>query len=76
MIRIDERTARCFSNLRAAEFAPLVTYLQALRADKLETLVDVPDAIQVHRLQGAAALLRDLLENIEQGEALLKKLQR
>ena len=76
MIRIDERTARCFSQLRAPELAPLVTYLNALRADKLETLVDVPESMQVYRLQGAAALLRELLENIEQGEALVKKLQR
>jgi hypothetical protein len=75
-MRIDERIARCFSQLRAQEFQPLVEYLKAERNETLEALTQVQDQNTIYRLQGKAVLLKDLLEYVEGADALVAKLKR
>lgn len=75
-MRIDERIARCFAQLRAQEFNPLVEYLRAERHETLESLTQVHDQNTIYRLQGKAGLLKELLEYVEGAEALIAKLKR
>jgi hypothetical protein len=75
-MRIDERIARCFSQLRSSEFQPLVEYLRAERHEILEQLVQVQDQNTIYRLQGKAGLLGDLLGYVEGAETLIAKLKR
>lgn len=75
-MRIDERIARCFSQLRAPEFQPLVDFLRAERHETLERLAQVQDRDTIYRLQGEVVKLRDLLGYIEGAEALIAKLKR
>jgi hypothetical protein len=75
-MRIDERIARCFSQLRAQEFQPFVEYLRAERHETLEALTQVHDQNTIYRLQGKAVLLGELLGYVEGAEALIAKLKR
>lgn len=75
-MRIDERIARCFSQLRVQEFQPLVEYLRAERHETLEQLTQVQEQNMLYRLQGKAGMLKDLLGHIEEAEALIARLKR
>jgi hypothetical protein len=73
VVRVDERVARCFALLRSNEFKPLLEFLQARQQETLARLVDAQDKDQMVRLQGRAVELKEFLELVEKGEALLAK---
>jgi hypothetical protein len=73
MVRVDERVARCFALLRSQEFKPLLEFLKARQQETLARLVDAQDKDQMVRLQGRAIELKEFLELVEKGEALLAK---
>lgn len=74
MQRLDEKSARCFQRLQADDFAALVEYLRESRKGTLEDLAAAPQLEQIYRLQGEAAVLSKLLENIEKSNDLVTKL--
>lgn len=74
MLRLDERTARCFQRLQAEEFAPLVKYLKDSRNGVLEDLAGAVQIEQIYRLQGEAGILGKLLSNVEDSNELVTKL--
>lgn len=59
--------------MRSAEFKPLIEFLNARQQETLARLVDAQDKDQMVRLQGRAVELKEFLELVEQGEALLAK---
>lgn len=75
MIRVDERTARSFSNLRAPGMAPLLEYWRAQRVEVLEQLTQATTEQQIYRLQGEASVLKQMLELTEKAESLVTKLR-
>lgn len=75
-MRIDERVARCFAHLRAPEFLALVDYFRAARQECLEKMAQVTEPEKIYRLQGEAGMLQDLIQYIENSEALIAKLKR
>lgn len=76
MAQFDERVARCFGNLRATEFTPLLEYLKAERQAALELLIKVIDVEQIYRLQGRVVALGEILQKVEGADALIAKLKR
>lgn len=74
MLRLDERTARCFQRLQAEEFAPLVEFLKESRQGTLEQLVGAVQQEQIYRLQGEAGILGNLLSHIKNSNELVTKL--
>lgn len=74
MLRLDEKVARCLQRLQADEFAPLVTFLKESRLGTLEDLGSAAQIEQIYRLQGEAAVLSKLLDNIEKSNDLVTKL--
>ena len=75
-MRIDEQTARCFSHLRAPEFAAFLEYARAKRQAALEILAQVSEPEKIYRLQGEAGVWAEILSNVESAEALIAKLRR
>lgn len=73
MVRVNERVARCFALLRSPEFRSLVEFLQERRQETLERLGEASGEEMKCRLQGRQAEIKEILEFIEQGEALLNK---
>lgn len=76
MVRVDERVARCLVLLKSPEFKPLLEFLQARKQDTLDSLVNVQDKDQMIRLQGRAIELKEILELVDQGDALIAKIRR
>lgn len=76
MVRVDERTARCFALLRAPEMQPLVEFLKARRQETLERLGEATGEEMKSRLQGRQIELKEILEMVEQGETLFAKTRR
>lgn len=74
MQRLTEKSARCFQRLQAEDFAALVEYLRESRKSTLEDLAVAPQQDQIYRLQGEAAVLSKILENIEKSNDLVTKL--
>ena len=72
-MRIDERVARCFTFLRGPEFNHLVEYLRAKRQGSLEMMAQITDADKIYRLQGEVGVYKELLDTIENAEALIVK---
>ena len=60
-MQVTERVARCFGNLRAAEFLPLMEYIKGEQKEALELLTKVIEPAQVYRLQGKAVVLGEIL---------------
>jgi hypothetical protein len=75
-MRIDEQTARCFSHLRAPEFAAFLEYVRARRQITLELLAQVTEPEKIYRLQGEVGAWTEILSNVESAEALIVKLKR
>lgn len=73
MARVDERVARCFALLRSQEFKPLLEFLQARQQETHARLVDAFDKDQMVRLQGRAQEIKEILDLVEKGDALLAK---
>jgi len=73
-MRIDERVARCFTFLRGPEFNHLVEYFRAKRQESLEMLAQVHDQHMIYRLQGEVGVYKEILDSIENAEALIAKL--
>lgn len=73
MIQIDERVARCMTTLKSPEMAPLMDYLKAYRTDVLESLVIAQNDMVIHRAQGKAEFLKELIGHIEKSHDLLRK---
>lgn len=61
--------------LRSPEFKPLLEFLKARQQETLGRLVDAQDKDQMVRLQGRSIELKEILELVEQGEALLTKIR-
>jgi hypothetical protein len=76
VIRIDERTARAIAHLKAPEFAPFVNFLEVQRQDALEQMALSTSDQQIYRLQGEVGLLKKLLGDIANADALLTKLKK
>jgi len=76
VVRVDERTARCFALLRAPEMQPLVEFLKARRQETLERLGEATGEEMKSRLQGRQIELKEFLEMVEQGETLFAKTRR
>jgi hypothetical protein len=76
VIRVDERTARCFALLRAPEMQPLIEFLKARRQETLERLGEATGEEMKSRLQGRQIELKEFLEMVEQGETLFAKTRR
>lgn len=74
-MRIDERVARCLTQLRASEFDHLREYLRAKRQGALEKMAISQDEKMIFKLQGEASMLLELLDNIAGAEALLTKIK-
>lgn len=72
----DVHALVAFSQLRAAGFARLVTYLRESRAELLEELVMTSGVEQVARAQGAIAALGTILKYVDEGESLAAKYQK
>jgi hypothetical protein len=75
MIRLDERTARAFAQLKNPALAPIVQYWQAQRQETLEQLTQATTDTQIYRLQGEAAVLKQLIEFTEKADSLIVKLK-
>jgi len=73
LVRVDERVARCLLQLQSAEFKPLLEFLQARQQETLDRLVDAQSTDQMVRLQGRAVELKEILELVDQGSALIAK---
>lgn len=74
-VRVDERVARCLLALRSPEFKPLLEFLDSRRQETLERLTDAVDKDQMVRLQGRAIELKEFLELVQKGDALLTKIR-
>lgn len=72
-MKIDEKVVRCFSHLRAPEFAPFLEYLKAEKQQALEMMAQVTDVDKIYRLQGKAGAVGDLISYVENAEALIAK---
>lgn len=70
---IDERVAGCLARLNAPDFGPLMEFLKARQQETLMRLVEVQDVNQVLRLQGRSSELKEILELVGRGQALLTK---
>jgi hypothetical protein len=75
MIRPDERVARCLIMLRDPQFSPLIEYWRLQRAETVNTLVKLTDVPHIHRHQGSIEKLDEMLQAVEQSEALYKKMK-
>ncbi len=75
MVRVDERVARCLGLLRTEEFAPLLEWLRHCKNDSLDKLT-VAEGNQIYRLQGEAAVLKEVLELVGRSSELVDKLRR
>lgn len=73
MIQPDERVARCMTTLKSPEMAPLMEYLKAYRLDVLEAMSIAQSDLIVHRAQGKAEFLKDLIGQIEKSHDLMRK---
>jgi hypothetical protein len=62
--------------LQSAEFKPLLEFLQARQQETLDRLVDAQSTDQMVRLQGRAVELKEILELVDQGSALIAKTRR
>jgi hypothetical protein len=62
--------------LQSAEFKPLLEFLQARQQETLDRLVDAQSTDQMVRLQGRAVELKEILELVNQGSALIAKTRR
>lgn len=75
MVRLDERVVRAMGMLKShPEFKPLVDYLKARCDAHKETLVAATDTAMIHRYQGRAAELQNLLDGIANSDELLRKI--
>lgn len=74
MVQPDVQTYRALALLKTAEMAPILEYLKAKRIDALERAAVVADLHLLGRAQGEAAFLKQLIEDIEQSGARLRKL--
>lgn len=74
-VQPNEQQLRRLAHLKASEFKPLMDYLKDLRNEALEGLVSSPNERITARLQGKAELLKVLIENVENSDELIKKLQ-
>jgi hypothetical protein len=72
-MRIDERVARCFTFLRGPEFNYLLEYFRAKRQESLEMMAQVSDTDKIYRFQGEAGVYKEILDSIENAEALIAK---
>lgn len=75
MVRLDERTARAFAQLKNPALAPIVEFWKAQRQETLEQLAQATTDLQMYRLQGEAAALKQMLEFAEKAESLSAKLK-
>jgi hypothetical protein len=75
-MRIDERVARCFTFLRGPEFDHLTEYFRAKRQESLEMMAQVTDTEKIYRLQGEAGAYKEILDLVENAEALIVKMRR
>lgn len=75
-VKLDERIARSFNQLRGEQFSPLMDYLKAVRTETLETLSVATDEKTLYRAQGKAIFLKDLIDNVDNAEILIGKLKR
>jgi hypothetical protein len=62
--------------LQSAEFKPLLEFLQARQQETLDRLVAAQSTDQMVRLQGRAVELKEILELVDQGSALIAKTRR
>lgn len=76
MNRVDLHTATTFLKLRAPDFAAVVAHLKACRQDAQEAMSQTPHEDVWRTMQGRAALAAELVDLIENGEALAAKLAR
>jgi hypothetical protein len=75
MVRLDERTARAFAQLKNPALQPILQFWRAQRQDTLEQLTQATTDTQVYRLQGEAAALKQMIEFAEKAESLIAKLK-
>ena len=73
-MKLDEKVVRCFSHLRAPEFAPLVEYLKAYRLETLERMAQVGEPDKVYRLQGQVGAIREILDLVEGAESIMARM--
>lgn len=76
MNRVDLHTATTFLKLRSPGFAAVVAHLKACRQDAQEVMSQTPHEDVWRTMQGRAALAAELVDLIENGEALAAKLAR
>lgn len=75
MIRVDARVARALAHLKSPELTPFVEFLAAQRQTVLESMAQSNAEQMIYRLQGEAALLKEVLELIETADTLVAKLK-
>lgn len=73
-MKLDEKVVRCFSHLRAPEFAPLVEYLKAYRLEALERMAQVNETDRIYRLQGQVGAVREILDLVEGAESIMARM--
>ena len=72
--RATKQELECFNRLNAPEMRALRTFFDNQLAETLKSLI-VADGVHMHRLQGRAGVLSDLLETVDNAASALERLR-
>jgi len=70
----DSQVWQALNRLRAPEMQALLKFFQN-QAEHAKTSLIYVEGVQLHRLQGRAGYLEDLLEAVEQAASVLEKVR-
>ena len=74
MAKVTLPVATAFMRLRAPELAPIVAHLEAELSEAREQASLLADDLQLRRAQGRAQLAKELLDLIDNAQAIAAKL--
>lgn len=68
MTRPDERARRAIHSLRSSELAPFLEWLALENGATIGLLMNHSDPVQLHRCQGKAQFINDLLTLVQKDD--------
>ena len=75
MANIDLATARALNRLKAPELKPVIDWLSRIHLKAAEDCATVADVDAWRRLQGRAALAKELLDLVESSNEIAAKIE-
>ena len=75
MANVDISTARALSKLRAPELAPFISWLQGVHQKAAGDCAAVADVDTWRKLQGRAALAKELLDLVASADEIAAKIE-